>query len=363
MTIRMIAPLLTLALAAPALAQGNLSQARSLEQQAQNAYPRNSWNIDQTLWSQAAKAAEQAVQAAPTDQDALFLRAQIYTEVGFWARAESAWNAYFQAGGASPQAKQGAAEAQYNLGFAAYKRDQLDAARQAFATCLTYVQNARCAAWGGRVELESGNPGKAAELYGLAVQQDPTDKTSQYFLDVAKRASTYGEEATSAFTKGYRAFEAGDKATALADFQRAAQLAPNFTEAQRFVGRLATELGQGGVARGAYEAVAGQPGASAADQYNLSYAREVDQYGAGAVKAFHDAYASYTAGDKAAAERGFLAATAANGYYQKAWSWLGRTRYEQGNYAGAAQAYQQAVTLDPNDKASAYFLSQAQKKQ
>lgn len=361
--IRIAIPLLGLALAASALAQGDLSQIRTLEQQAKNAYPKNSWNIDQTLWSQAARAAEQAVQTGPTNQDALLLRAQIYTEVGFWARAQSAWNAYFQVGGTSPEARQGAAETQYNLGFAAYKQGQLSAAREAFATCLSYANDARCAAWAGRVELESGNPGKAAELYGLAVQYDPGDKTSQYFLDLAGRASTYGQAATAAFTSGYRAFEAGDKAAAYTDFVRAAQLAPNFTEAQRFVGRLATELGQGGVARSAYEAVAGQPGATAADRYNLDYAREVDQYGAEAVKTYRDAYAAYARGDRAAAEGGFLAATAANGYYQKAWAWLGRTRFERGNYAGAAQAYQQAVTLDPSDQASAYFLSQAQKKQ
>ncbi len=358
-----IAPLLSLALAAPALAQGAVQQASALEQQARNAYPKNSWNIDQILWGQAAKAAEQAVQAAPTDQNALLLRARIYSEVGFWARAESAWNAYFQAGGTSPEAKQGAAETQYNLGFAAYKQGQLDAARGAFATCLTYANDARCAAWAGRVELESGNPGKAAGLYGLAVQYDPADKTSQYFLNVSKRASTYGQAATAAFTSGYRAFEAGDNATAYTDFQRAAQLAPNFAEAQRFVGRFALQNGQSGVARGAFEAIAGQPGFTAADQYNLAYARELDTYGADAVKAFRAAYASYTGGDKAAAERGFAAATAANGYYQKAWAWLGRARYEQGNYAGAALAYQQAVTLDPSDKASAYYLDQAQKKQ
>ena len=356
---------LTLALAVPASAQGAqelVQQARDLAQQARAAYPKNAWHIDRPLWNRAAQVAEQAVERAPNDANALFIRAQIYTDVGFWSRAESGWNAYFAAGGQADEARRGAAETQYNLGFAAYRREQLDAAREAFRRCLEFAPDPRCAAWGGRVELETGNAAKASELYAQAVKLAPNDKTNQYFLGVAQRASTYGAPATSAFSRGYRAFEAGNQREALTAFQEAARLAPQFTEAQRFVGRLALELGEGQAARQAWEAVVQQSGATAGDRYNLELAREIEQYGREAVRAYRDAYALYAKGDKTAAEQGFVQATTANPSYQKAWSWLGRVRYERGDYAGAAQAYEQAVRLDPNDKASAHFLQQSQRR-
>ncbi|AFZ68032.1 tetratricopeptide repeat protein [Deinococcus peraridilitoris] len=357
---------LSLALSTSAFAQSAqelVQRAQNLAQQARAAYPRDAWNIDRPLFKQAAEAAEQAVQAAPSDPTALKLRAQIYTDARFWARAEVSWNAYLQTNNADAEARRAAAEVQYNLGFAAYRREQLDVARQAFTLCLEYNPDARCAAWGGRVELESGQSARAVPLYEQAVRLAPNDQSNQYFLGVARRASTFGAEATSAFSRGYRAFEAGNRQAALNEFQQATRLAPQFTDAQRFVGRLALELGQGAVARQAWEAVSAQPGASAADKFNLDFAREVEQFGLEAVRAFRAAYTQYTGGNKAAAEQGFESATQQSPTYQKAWAWLGRTRFEQNNFTGAAQAYQVAVQLDPNDKSSAYFLTQAQRRQ
>ena len=100
----------------------------------------------------------------------------------------------------------------------------------------------------------------------------------------------------------------------------------------------------------------GLPGATAADRYNQGLAAEGAQFGLQAVKSFRGGYTRYTAGDRAGAEAGFLAATAATPSYAKAWSWLGRARYEQKNYTGAAEAYGQAVRLDPADKSAAYYL-------
>lgn len=153
--------------------------------------------------------------------------------------------------------------------------------------------------------------------------------------------------------------DAGRKAEALAGFQEAARTAPNFVEAWREAGRLALELGNAQAALTAYQGAA-LPGATASDRYNLALAQEGQQYGLKAVQTFRNAYAKYTAGDKGAAEAGFLEATRQNPQYAKAWSWLGRVRYEAKNYAGAAEAYGQAVQLDPNDKSSAYYLRLAQ---
>jgi cytochrome c-type biogenesis protein CcmH/NrfG len=60
-----------------------------------------------------------------------------------------------------------------------------------------------------------------------------------------------------------------------------------------------------------------------------------------------------------AALAAFEAATSASPNYQKAWAWLGRSRFETGDYRGAADAYTVAVRLDPNDKDSQHWLRQA----
>ncbi|EYB68970.1 hypothetical protein DEIPH_ctg012orf0030 [Deinococcus phoenicis] len=339
------------------------AQARDLAEQARRTYPRGSASIDQVLWKQAADAAEQAVQLAPGNADFLKLRAQIYTEVGFWRQAELAWAAYFRAvptaaGSAEARA---AAAVQYNLGYAAYTRNQPDQAARFFASCLELdAQNVDCATWAARTALEAGNYPQAQTLYARALQLRPGDKTLTYFQNLAQNAGRYGPAATRAFSRAYVELDAGRKAAALAGFQEAARTAPNFAEAWREAGRLALDLGNAQAALTAYQGAAALPGATASDRYNLALAQEGQQYGLKTVQTFRNAYAKYTAGDRAVAEAGFLDATRQNPQYAKAWAWLGRVRYEARNYAGAAEAYGQAVQLDPGDKSSAYFLRLAQ---
>lgn len=344
-------------------ASQSAAQARTLAERARATYPRGSANIDQPLWKQAAAAAEAAVSAEPTNADHLRLRAQIYTEVGFWRQAELAWAAYFRvvpAQGATAETRQAAA-VQYNLGYAAYTRNQPGQAEQFFAACLQLdPASVPCTTWAARTALEAGNYAQAQTLYASALRLNPNDKTLSYFQTVAQNASRYGPAATRAFTRAYRDAEAGRKAQALAGFQEAARSAPIFLEAQREAGRLALELGNVQAALAAYQKATGLPGATAADRYNLSLAQEGQKYGLEAVRTFREAYARYTAGNKSAAEQGFQAATDRNPDYAKAWAWLGRVRYEAGNFHAAAEAYRRAVQLDPADKSSAHFLRLAQ---
>lgn len=339
------------------------AQARTLAEQARRTYPQGSASIDQTLWKQAAAAAEEAARLAPTNADILRLRAGIYSEVGFWRQAELAWNAYFQVAPAQPgsaQARQAAA-AQYNLGYAAYTRNQPAQAARFFAACLELdAGNVDCATWAARTALEAGNYAEAQSLYARALTLKPGDRTLTYFQTLAQSAGRYGPAATRAFSRAYAELDAGRKAQALAGFQEAARAAPNFAEAWREAGRLALELGNAPAARAAYQGAVALPAATASDRYNLALAQEGERYGLKAVQAFRAAYARYTAGDRAAAEAGFLNAARQSPEYAKAWAWLGRVRYEAKNFAGAAEAYGRAVQLDPADRSSAYFLRLAQ---
>ncbi|WP_221090110.1 tetratricopeptide repeat protein [Deinococcus aquaedulcis] len=340
------------------------AEARDLVTRARAAYPKGSANIDQPLWKQAAAAAERAVQAAPTNPDYLRLRAQIYTEVGFWRQAELAWQAYFQA---APNAAQTdareAATVQYNLGYAAFTRGQLDQAAAFFARCLTLdANNGLCASWAARTALEQGNFAQAQTLYDRALALKPGDAGLTYFRRLAGKAAQYGPDATRAFSRAYADLEGGRRPQALVGFQEAARRAPTFAEAHREAGRLALALGDLGAAQAAYTALGALPGATDADRYNLGLVQEAGQYGLQAVQTFRAAYARYAAGDSAGAEAGFTAATTQNPRYAKAWAWLGRVRFEAGNFAGAAEAYTQAVKLDPTDKSSAYQLRLAEQK-
>lgn len=131
--------------------------AQKFADEARRTYPKGSANIDQALWTQAAAAAEAAVLAEPSNADYLKLRAQIYTEVGFWRQAEVTWAAYFKVVPAVPGSRdaQQAGLAQYNLGYSAYVRNQPDLAARYFAECLKFdPQSAQCAGWAARTALE-----------------------------------------------------------------------------------------------------------------------------------------------------------------------------------------------------------------
>ncbi|CAM4367180.1 tetratricopeptide repeat protein [Deinococcus marmoris] len=337
--------------------------AQKFADEARRTYPKGSANIDQALWTQAAAAAEAAVLAESGNADYLKLRAQIYTEVGFWRQAEVTWAAYFKAVPAvpgSPEAQQAGA-AQYNLGYSAYVRSQPDLAARYFAECLNFdPQSAQCAGWAARTALEGGDYARAQTLYAQAVALTPTDKSLKYFQGLAQKAADYGPAATQLFSRAYADLDAGRKDRALEGFQAAAQSAPNFAEAWRQAGRLALDMGDARAALAAYQGAVALPGTDATDKFNLALAQEGSQFGLDAVRTFRAAYSNYSGGDKAAAESGFQQATTQNPDYAKAWAWLGRTRYEAKNYTGAAEAYGRAVALDPNDKSSAYFLRLAQ---
>lgn len=363
---RIILTLTALLAAGSALAQTgaqSAASARDLAAKARTTYPAGSASIDQNLWKQAAAAAEAAVQAEPANPDFLKLRAQIYTEVGFWKKAEDAWNAYFKVapGQSGAGTDRAAATAQYNLGYAAYTRGNPAQAASLFGKCLEIdPQHVLCNTWAARTALEAGEYARAQTLYDQALKLTPENKTLIYFRDLSRKAGTYGPAATTAFSQAYDLLQKGDKAGALAKFQAATQAAPNFIEAWREAGRLALDMGNAQAALIAYQGAVSLPTTSAADKYNLALAQEGTQYGLEAVKTFRAAYARYTAGDKAAALNGFQQATTQNPSYAKAWAWLGRVQYEAQNYPAAAEAYGKAVQLDPTDKTSAHFLKMAQ---
>lgn len=341
------------------------TQAQRLSSEARSTYLAGSASIDQTLWRQAAEAAEAAVNLEPNNTEYLALRADIYTVTGFWSRALHGWQAYFAAAGnqATAKARAAAGQTYYNLAYAAYTRSDLTQAANLLAECLSNApEDAACHLWAGRVALEQGDFAKAQAMYSGAATLNPADRTAAYFSRVAAQAGQYGPAATRAFSGAYAAAEAGRREAALQGFAEAARLAPTFAEAHREMGRLALELGNVEAARTAYTAAAALPSASPSDRYNLSLTTEAAQVGLAPARLFREGYGAYTAGNKPAAEAAFAQATAQNPQYAKAWAWLGRVQYEAGRFAEAVSSYQRAVALDPADTSAAHFLRMAQSK-
>lgn len=341
-------------------AQQLLDNAKIAQIEARQSNPKG--NIDQTAWRKAVDAAEAAVKAAPREADTLRLRAQVYTEIKFWVRAESSWRALFFAtqDNVTPEDRAGMSETLFNLGYNQYQSGDLEGAFKRFAEAGEIMpETARNEIWQGRILLERGDARGALPHWDRAVKLEPANATSKYFLLISQKSVNYGGAAVSAFTLGYKAFEAKKYEAALQQFRIATVSAPAFLEAQRMLGRTALELNLPDDAIPAFETVARLEGVNPSNKYNLELAREMRQYGAAAARSFREGYDKYAKGDKAAALAAFEAATGVNPNYQKAWAWLGRSRFETGDYRGAADAYTVAVRLDPNDKDSQHWLRQA----
>ncbi len=347
----------------PPAANTYYQEALRLRTEAENTYPAGSGSIDKPLWNQAIAATERALVIAPKNTTLLRLRAEMYTSIKFWTRAEEAWQNYFAiASDAASEDREAYANLQLQLGFAAYERQEPREALKRFGLATQFdPQLARAYEWQGRIHMEQGDATTALPFWERAAKLDPQPSTL-YFLNLARQAATYGPEAMHAFLSGYDAYNNGDTNTALEQFRAAAIGAPRFVEAQRWLGRVALELGSATEAAQAFEAVIKIEGENAQNKYFLDYAHEVERYGVEAVFFYRQGYDKYNKGDKAGAQDAFKKAVAANAQHQKAWAWLGRTRFETGDFKGAAEAYEKAVALDPNDKSSAYQLKLAKQK-
>jgi cytochrome c-type biogenesis protein CcmH/NrfG len=352
--------LLSLAFAQQPQTQDLLQQAQQLSQQArsQNVAP----SPDSELWKQAIEKATQATQAEPSAPEAWRVLAGLYTETKFWVKADEAWNQYLQlrGGNADPSTYAQIASVQMNLGYAAYRQQNWAEAQGRFKTAAQYApQDPAPQEWLGRIALEQGDFAAASGYYQKAVQIKPSE-ANKYFLNLTSNAQSYGPDATHAFLQGYDAYTAGDKAQAQTAFARAAQAAPQWLEAQRWLARTQLENGQASAALATWQTVASAPGATAGDKYFLKQAQFASKYGVPAAKAYLDGVAVFPS-DKNQALTLFQQATQAAPTFGEAWYWLGRAAYETKNFPLAVQAYGQAVQLMPDNKEAKYWLSQAQK--
>jgi len=334
-----------------------LNEARMLAQEAQQTYQAHF--PDKPLWAQAIAKAEEAAKLDPESPEVWKTLAEIYTTTGWWSRAEEAWKRYLLLSDASDPAP--LAEALRALGFLAYQRGDLEAAIDYFERALALEpDNEEALAWLGRIYMELGDGATAAKYWQRAAEINPSPR-NLYFAEQASKMAAYGPEAVKAFYSGYAAWEKKDYATAIAQFEKAVRLAPNWAEAHRWLARAYMEAGMPAKAIPHWEKVIELEGPSPDVQHFLKLAKEAAGVGLSAAEAFFQGIAAYEAGRLDEAERWFRKAVEADPGYVKAWRWLGRVYFETGRYREAIAAYERALELDPNDSASRYFLRLAKK--
>ena len=348
--------LLGVALALSPEAAARLKVAAEVRAQAEAAYERA--YPDLPLWREAIRLGEEAARLDPEAPEVWRFLAEVYTETGWWIRAAEAWQRYLEKGGAKTPAE--LAGVYRNLGYLAYERGAFEEAIAWYRKALeANPEDAEAAAWLGRIHLELGRPKDALPFWEKAVALDPSPK-NRYFLEQTVKMAAFGPEAVSAFYKGYAAYEKKDKEAALVFFRRAADLAPDWIEPRRWLGRIYLELGLPAEAERYWAEVAGRTGAADA-KYFLKLAREAKTYGLAAARAFFRGVAAYERGDLEAARTAFEAAVRENPDYAKAWKWLGRVHYEAGRFGEAARAYERALELNPGDAQAKYFYRLAKR--
>ncbi len=346
-----------LILSAPALAlkpeaAKRLSEAQALMAEARQTYEQHF--PDKPLWSQAIARAEEAARLDPEAPEVWRTLAEIYTTTGWWSRAEKAWERYLEL--AEDSSPEPLAEALRALGFLAYQRGDVEAARSYFKRALAMEpRNEEALAWLGRIYLEQGDGARAAEYWRRAASVNPSPR-NKYFAEQAEKMSRFGTGAVKAFYQGYAAWEAGDYATAIQEFKKAVQLAPGWSEAHRWLARSYMDAGMPAEAVPHWEKVIELEGNPADARHFLKLAREASGVGISAAAAFFKGVAAYEQGKVEEAAAWFVKAVEADPGYAKAWRWLGRVRYEQGRYQEAVRAYERAVELDPDDTSARYFL-------
>ncbi len=349
--------LLTPVFAVKPAAQKLLSEAQALATEARQTY--KAQFPDKPLWREAIAKAQQAAKLDPEAPEVWKVLAEIYTDTGWWSRAEESWKKFLALSqGGDPQPLARALRA---LGYLSYQRGDVKAAIDYFEKALVLEpESEEALAWLGRIYMEQGDGEKASHYWRLAAQVNPSDR-NKYFAQQALKMSRYGSAAVHAFYLGYASWEKKDYANAIADFETAVRLAPDWVEAQRWLARVYMEAGMPAKAIPHWQRVIELEGKKPQTMHFLKLAKEAAGVGVSAAGAFFKGIAAYQSGDTAKAQAWFEKATEADPSYAKAWRWLGRVYYEQGEYRKAADAYQKAVDLNPDDAGSRYFLRLARK--
>jgi tetratricopeptide (TPR) repeat protein len=144
-------------------------------------------NLKLEVWLKAIDAAEKAVLIAPKEPEPLLLRAQMFSRIQLWLKADSAWKAYFAVTEGSSASKALMANVQFELSLKARDQKKLIDAIALLEQAVFYNPQKQ-AAWSllGRSRYEGGRFALAAEACLRALELNPNDQMATYYLKLAR---------------------------------------------------------------------------------------------------------------------------------------------------------------------------------
>jgi tetratricopeptide (TPR) repeat protein len=220
-----------------------ISDGRALMEQAIAAYPKA--YPDQPLWQEAIRKGKEAVGMAPGQSEPLRFLAEVYSRANWYGPAYKTWEELLATGtpldaDAIPHYR----AVTFELAYGAYDSGNFTTALQYFQRIIDIVPYDKDAyVWAGRVLSETNRPKEAIAYWQTAVDRDPTDERSKYFLKLAQDQSQWGADAANAFREGIELYEQGDISRASERFNRAVGRNEMYSEAWAWLGRVAFEQG------------------------------------------------------------------------------------------------------------------------
>src|SRR5690625_226806 len=248
----------------------------------------------------------------------------------------------------------------FRAGLSAYEQGSHGEALEQFAQALQFNGDfAEAAVWAGRTALEMGDPLTALPYWERAVELRPDDGGSRYFLNLTRQQLQWGVQAGTAFSEGLALYSQGRLDEAAQAFAQAAQANPENLGAWEWAARTLQEAGRPGEAVDYWEGLLERAPEDQSAQFNLQLARQQQGAGSQAGAVFAQAVQAYQLAQLDRAQELFEEAARLNPQFAPVWGWLGQLHFADGEYDQAAQAYERALQLEPQNDDYAFFAEEA----
>jgi tetratricopeptide (TPR) repeat protein len=144
-------------------------------------------NLKLEVWVKAIDAVEKAVLVAPKEPEPLLLRAQLFTRIQLWFKADTAWKAYFALTEGSSASRALMANVQFELALQSRESKKLNEA-VAYLEQAVFYNPQKQKAWSllGRSRYEAGRFALASEACLRALELNPNDQMAIYYLKLAR---------------------------------------------------------------------------------------------------------------------------------------------------------------------------------
>lgn len=225
--------------AADALAAGEARMAEALATYDPQ-YP------DQPLWQDAYAAGRRAMTLAPDALEPVRFLAEAYSRSQWPGPAWTTWQDFLRRGGVlDDEARALAADVGKRLAYGFYEFANLDAAFERYVAVTELApDDVEAHVWAGRILIETERPAQAVPYWRRALELDPADARSAYFLELALAQAEWGSAAVTAFRAGVALYEDDRPSEAAERFARASTLNAAYGDAWAWLGRVAFEQGR-----------------------------------------------------------------------------------------------------------------------